>query len=196
MKKLSNKDLEQLECSYLKTIFKCLNKDNFLSLLNSKEKIRKHWNSYWNQNTKKISTLNTGAERVVSFLMPRSPQFKPNSTPVGSDIVFETNNAFIHLDIKTYIETNIGDFNYKITIGNNQTSYKTNFIVKNKKRDKRESTPQLPDYYKTEDGNKPCLTYFISILHKDLDQNKTDDKNILCIILSSCPNGQLREIRR
>ena len=55
MEKLSDKELETLEHRYLKTIFHCLKQDEnvFLSLLNSKEKIREDWDSNWNKNKKK-----------------------------------------------------------------------------------------------------------------------------------------------
>jgi hypothetical protein len=64
-----------------------------------------------------------GAERV--FHNWASALFKiPNSTPIGADLVFDSEEGFrVHIDIKTALDENPADWQGVANIGKNQTSY-------------------------------------------------------------------------
>jgi len=69
--------------------------------LNSKDKIKDDWIEAFKRSDKKRqnSDFARGAERVYFWLLN---QFgKPNSSPIGADLMFETYDAFVHIDIKT-----------------------------------------------------------------------------------------------
>jgi len=106
----------------------------------------------------------------------------PNSSPIGADLMYETFDSFIHIDVKTISESNWGDYKGKIDIGRNQTSYPLS---------KYNKSPNLPTYYSKvfkKDGkeyHKLALTYFIYILHKHAS------KEIYSMLLICMPNGEL-----
>ncbi len=121
------------------------------------------------------SDLDTGAERIFHHLFA-SILHIPNSSPIGSDLMFEVYDAFIHIEIKTALIDNPADYKGKINVALNQTSYKVNKIF----------TPNLPYYYNPEgDNKKPCLTYIIQIIHEHAKPN------IKALKLVCLPNGQL-----
>lgn len=106
---------------------------------------------------------------------------------MGSDLFFETDDAFIHIDMKTVQTRNIGDYTTSIFVGRNQNSYDGKMIV-NKggtKQTTREYRGVLPTEYKNKGNPKPCLTYFITILYEE------ENLNVLCITLLCMPNGIL-----
>ncbi len=118
---------------------------------------------------------------------------QPNSCPVGADLFFEVQDAYIHIDLKTVGasltgKTNIGDYTKNIFVGTNQNSYKGNMIVNEggEKEETREYTPALPTIYnKGTDYEKICLSYFVTILY-DKDTLDTLVMSIVCM-----PNGEL-----
>jgi hypothetical protein len=120
------------------------------------------------------SDLDTGAERIFHHFFASILRF-PNSSPIGSDLMFELHNAFIHIEIKTALIKNPADYKGKINIGINQTSYAVNSVF----------SPNLPQYYHASQGEKPCLTYIIQIVH---EHAKADIK---ALKLACIPNGQL-----
>lgn len=165
-------------------------KDNILQGLQSKDKIKEDWYNIWNKtdDKNKSQSFSVGAERVIYYYLSNSKILgDPNSTPVSADLMFEVEDAFIHIDLKTVQTSNIGDFNTNIFVGNNQTSYKSKMIVN--KEILKYKAACLPQYYsyviETKEYKKPCLTYFITILH--------DEKNLETLVLNimSMPNGQL-----
>lgn len=184
------KFLEDLEYKYLKRYFYFLkfSEDDIISGLNTKNKIKKHWLDKWNKtgNDHKISDFNTGAERVIYSLINSKGVGTPNSCPVGSDLMFEVEDAFIHIDLKTVQSSNIGDFTNSIFVGNNQISYNSNYEVN--KFNRNFNGANLPHIYEVNDKKKYCLTYFLSILH-DKDSFET-----LCIYITCFPNGLLQPI--
>ena len=182
-------DLEKLENKYLIKYYHFLkfSEDEILKGLDTKNEIKNDWFEKWNSigNEKQISSFNTGAERVIYALINSKGIGVPNSCPVGSDLMFEVDDAFIHIDLKTVQSSNIGDFTNSIFVGNNQISYNSKFIVN---KSEREFTgANLPHYYTKKDIKKYCLTYFISILH-DSETFET-----LCIYITCLPNGLLKE---
>lgn len=160
----TKENIEKLEKHYLEEIVFLLEheKEKLLKGLETKEPIRNDWQSYWGNNT---SDYAVGAERIYYWLFN---QFGiPNSAPVGSDLFFERKDAYIHIDIKSVTMNNIGDAIKNIFVGDNQNSYKGNICVNGKPN--REYKGQLPFYYTKKEKNKeilkPCLTYFIVLLH-------------------------------
>lgn len=186
---LTDFELELLENKYLTKFYHFLKftQDEILKGLDTKNEIKDDWFHKWNtiENEKKISDFNTGAERVIYALINSKGIGTPNSCPVGSDLMFEVDDAFIHIDLKTVQSSNIGDFVRSIFVGNNQISYNYHMNVRGKKR---EYTPNLPHYYDVRNLHKPCLRYFVTILYEDINLE------ILNINLICMPNGQLCNI--
>ncbi len=179
---LINEALEQLEKEYFDQIFYYLsyNNERMIEALESKESIKSDW---WDRFTKisdqkQQSELARGAERIFYWLL--TTLWMPNSAPIGSDLFFESYNAFIHIDVKTAKSDNDADFKGKVAFGKNQTSYNPDRIG---------GEPNLPQYY-TLDNNtkKPCLTYILQIIHD------AETYGIIAILLISIPNGQLHSI--
>lgn len=149
--------------------------DKMLSGLASKEEIRKDWENEFNASSKNNSDFARGAERIYYWLFNQLG--KPNSSPIGADMMFETYNAYLHIDIKTAKFSNKSDFFNKVNVGQNQTSYENKSFNAN-----------LPYFYQKNETKKYCLTYIILVIY--------DDKNleILAIILTCIPNGKLFSI--
>ena len=175
------KTVEFWEHEYLEQIVYLLeiDKDKMLDGFNTKEDIRSEWESFLGKET---SDFSTGSERIFYWLFS---QFgKPNSSPIGSDMFFETYNAYVHIDIKTVTKGNIGDISRNIFVGDNQNSYVGTIHVKN--NENRQYKGNLPQIYRKNDGTeKVCLSYFICILY---DENVAD---IQTIFVSCMPNGKL-----
>tara|TARA_Y100000814_G_scaffold113735_1_gene80725 strand:- start:358 stop:1140 length:783 start_codon:yes stop_codon:yes gene_type:complete len=196
----NEKQIEELELKYLNKYYYFLKftLDEILEGLKTRDKIKNDWEGLYGA---KISSFATGAERVIYSLLNGKGIGTPNSAPVGSDLFFEVNDAFIHIDLKTVGATlspskeksnNIGDFSNDIFIGTNQNSYSANIYVHEgmKNQITRPYKAHLPPIYNSADKNKskPCLTYFITMLY-DRDTLETLVINLLCM-----PNGLLNKI--
>ncbi len=159
--------------------------DELLFGFKTKEKIQDDWIGLYKSG---ISDFAVGAERIVYSLLNGKGIGQPNSCPVGADLFFEVEDAFIHIDLKTVGasligKTNIGDYTQDIFVGTNQNSYKGQMLVRGELRD---YTPSLPTIYnKGTDDAKVCLSYFITILY-DKDTLDTLVMSIMCM-----PNGEL-----
>ena len=176
---VEQQEIEFWENHYLNHIEYILKQDldKILKGLKSKDKIKDDWFEIFNNVNKQRqnSDFARGAERIFYSLFN---QFGlPNSTPIGSDMMFELYNAFIHIDIKTAKFDNYSDYRGKIPVGENQTSYKAYGYTVN-----------LPTKYSYK--NKICLTYFINIVYN----LKDDSIEIKAITLLSVPNGELTSI--
>src|SRR5699024_300848 len=168
---MNNREIEELELKYLNKYYYFLKfaEDEMFQGFRTKEEIKNDWIGLYGSNTGEgISDFAVGAERIVYSLLNGKGIGQPNSSPVGSDMFFEVEDAFIHIDLKTVNLKNIGDFTNSIFIGENQNSYKADIIKKN-------------GTYR----EKVCLTYFITIIY-----NKDDLTNKV-ISIDSMPNGQL-----
>jgi len=177
---LSPKEIEFWEEQYLQQIsyLLLLDREKMFDGLNTKEDIRKDWEKHWEND---ISDMAVGSERIFYWLFNQLG--KPNSAPIGSDLFFETYNAFLHIDVKTVSRANIGDFRNTIFVGDNQNSYKGNIITKG---EARQYHGNLPTYYSKNDGTKKiCLTYLLVTLY---DETYSD---ILVVALICMPNGEL-----
>ena len=181
--------IEELENKYLKKYYHFLKsvQDEILFGLKTKEDIKNDWFEKWNQGGKKISDFNTGAERVIYALIHSKGFGVPNSCPVGSDLMFEMEDGFLHVDLKTVQTSNIGDFANSIFIGNNQISYNTTYTVN--KQERVFDGANLPTVYTKANGEKKyCLTYFLGILH----DSETFDT--ICMYIACLPNGLLQPV--
>lgn len=191
---MTNKEIEQLELKYLEKFYHFLKfvEDEMIFGFQTKEKIKEDWISKWSPNGegKGISSFAVGAERIVYALLNGKGIGQPNSSPVGSDLFFEVNDAFIHIDLKTVQTRNIGDYTHDIFIGENQNSYRYEIKMKNDRSfsPPRFSDPALPPIYRNSGNPKPCLTYFVTILYDE------STLNILNINLLCMPNGKLTNV--
>jgi len=177
---LDDFELEKKEKQYLEIISFHLKQDllHLISGLNSRIKILKDWYDKFIKTARRgyqASDLETGAERIFHNFFANILRF-PNSSPLGSDLMFQLPDAIIHIEIKTALIDNPADYKGKVNIGINQTSYGVN----------KTFSPNLPPYYHEEGGKeKPCLTYIIQIIHKHAKPN------IKALALICIPNGQL-----
>ena len=186
------KKIEILERKYLNKYFHFLKfaEDELLYGFKTKEKIQDDWLGLYKSG---ISDFAVGAERIVYSLLNGKGIGQPNSCPVGADLFFEVQDAFIHIDLKTVGasltgKTNIGDYTKNIFVGTNQNSYKGNMIVNEggANEEIREYIPSLPTIYnKNKENEKICLSYFVTILY-DKDTLDTLVMSIVCM-----PNGEL-----
>ena len=182
---MDSRDIETREMDYLNQIefFTKSNLSWILDRLKSKNQIKSDWIDIFKTTAResydKASELDVGAERVFHNLFGRFSMLQVNSTPIGADLMFETYNSIIHLDIKTTTDSNPADYGGKIQIGQNQTSYSVN---ENKKGHLYPFKASLPTIYSNE---KLCLTYIMQIIYN----NGEDEPKI--ISLYSIPNGLL-----
>ena len=190
---LSNEDLENIEYRYLETISHAL-KSSVNSVVNGLKSMNKIKN-YWSNIHKKGDGFDSGFERIIySALQSNTNDLgKPNSCLVGADLFFESPDAFIHIDAKSYQPGNNTGDHWSNKIEANQSTYRASYDVDG---DPREFVPNLPKYYSVNGIDKPALTYFVNILysaefdHNDIFQNL----EILNVNVSCMPNGQLHEI--
>lgn len=202
---LTLKQIEEIEHKYLLKYWYFLKyaEDDIIKGFNSKNDIIDDWKGlYGSESGSGISDFAVGSERIIYALLNGKIAGQPNSSPVSSDLFFEVEDAFIHIDLKSVTTTdgavdestgekltdNIGDFNKNIFIGQNQNSYKGQMIV-NKGRENeeiRDYIPNLPFYYTKQNGEKKItLTYFVTILYNSITQ-ATELISIMCV-----PNGKL-----
>lgn len=188
MNKLPLEKLEQIERKYFE--FVCLlmkeSIDDIVEKLNSRLGIKEDWYEDFIRTKKKEkpNDLDIGAERIFHYIYDRVMR-NPNSSPIGADLLYETSNAFIHIDIKTALIDNPADYKGKVNVKINQTSYKPTSDI-------YYFIPNLHTYYskkyKDEFGNeynKPCLTYVIQVIFEHASPT------IYAILLISVPNGEL-----
>jgi len=182
--KLKTNEIEKLEYVHLQRIrYNFL--DNFNEImdgLNSRLKIKNDWyDQFISSKSNAASDMEMGAERIFHYIFSQVMKH-PNSSPIGSDLMYETFDSFIHIDVKTISESNWGDYKGKVVVEPNQTSYPL---------EKYQLSPNLPSFYSatfeknSKTYKKPALTYFIYVLHKHAS------KKIYSILLVCMPNGEL-----
>jgi hypothetical protein len=183
---MSNKEIEQLENKYLNKFYHFLKyaEDEMMLGFQTKEKIKDDWHGKYGTH---ISNFAVGAERIIYALFNGKGIGQPNSCPVGADMFFEVEDAYIHIDLKTVQTRNIGDITRSIFVGRNQNSYKGTMLVNTREGIiERDYEPALPTFYnKGKETEKICLSYFVTIVYEDVDLN------ILNINLICMPNGNL-----
>ncbi len=199
------REIEELEHKYLMKYWYFLKfvEEDIVSGMRSMEDIRPDWEGRYGNGGSGKSEFDVGCERIVYALLNGKIAGQPNSCPVSSDLFFEVEDAFIHIDLKsvTTIEgheiydddgnkkaDNIGDFNTSIFIGDNQNSY-AGTIIKNagSRREYQEDySPNLPTYYTKSNGDKKItLTYLVCLL------NSAITKSCELISIMCFPNGRL-----
>ena len=186
-------EIEFLEHKYLMKYWYFLKfvEDDIVRGMLSMEDIRGDWEGRYGNEGGGISLFDVGCERIVYALLNGKIAGQPNSCPVSSDLFFEVEDAFIHIDLKsvttnqgTENQDNIGDFNTCIFVGENQNSY-AGTIIKNNGRNE-EYTPNLPPYYTKSNGDKKItLTYFVCLLNNSVTRI-CELVSIMCL-----PNGLL-----
>ncbi len=183
---MSNKEIEQLENKYLNKFYHFLKyaEDEMMLGFQTKEKIKDDWHGKYGAS---ISNFAVGAERIIYALFNGKGIGQPNSCPVGADMFFEVDDAYIHIDLKTVQTRNIGDITRSIFVGRNQNSYKGAMLVNTRQGIvKRDYEPALPTFYnKGKESEKICLSFFVTIVYEDINLN------ILNINLICMPNGNL-----
>jgi hypothetical protein len=189
---LTDLEIEKLESKYLNKFYHFLKyvEDEMMYGFQTKETIRNDWQNRYG-NGQAISDFAVGAERIIYSLFNGKGIGQPNSSPVGADMFFELEDAFIHIDLKTVQTDNIGDYTTSIFVGENQNSYVSEIKKANGTSFNpiRIYNPSLPKYYNFATPlEKICLTYFVTILYE------AGNLNILNINLLSMPNGQLEPI--
>ncbi|MEG2529549.1 MAG: hypothetical protein RSB02_05670 [Anaerovoracaceae bacterium] len=192
-------ELEALEHKYLMKYWYFLKfvEDDIIRGMLSMEDIRNDWQGLYGNKDGGISQFDVGSERIIYALLNGKIAGQPNSCPVSSDLFFEVEDAYIHIDLKsvttnegTTRQDNIGDFNTCIFVGENQNSY-AGTIVKNAGKPNaynEEYQPNLPTFYSKSNGDKKItLTYFVCLLNSSVTQK--------CELISimSLPNGRLKE---
>jgi len=204
---LSMKEIESLEYKYLEKYWHFLKfvEDEIIFGFNTKNDIESDWVGKYGGENGGISNFAVGSERIIYALLNGKIAGQPNSSPVSSDLFFEIDDAYVHIDLKSVttnggdkisrktgepIKDNIGDFVTDIFIGENQNSYKGTIIVNKGKPNEttREYVPNLPAVYSKTNGDKKItLTYFITILSNS-STFETEMITIMCM-----PNGKLEE---
>ena len=177
------REIEEVEYKYLNEISWNLTNEQgkLLQLLKTKDEIKDDWiaNFERTDKSKKTGEMARGAERVISVLFPST--WRPNSTPIGSDFMFETFDAIVHVDIKTAEPINTSDHKYSVNVGENQMSYHS---------EQYSTSGNLPTHYNIKRGEeqikKICVTFVLLIVY--------DDQDIVKVFLISIPNGKLFEI--
>lgn len=177
---LTNEEMERLEAYYLEELYYHLksNEERLMAGLHSKDKIRDDW---WDEFKAggKATDLDRGAERIFYWIL--AGFWTPNSAPIGSDLFFETHDAFIHIEMKTSKIDYPADYRGLVPISQRQTSY---LITR-----RTGKPPGLPKYYNEgKKSEKVCLTYAIQIIHDP------QTLEIIAILIVCIPNGQLYEI--
>ena len=196
---ISLREIEELEHKYLMKYWYFLKfvEDEIIKGMFSMDDIRDDWDGLYGNETGGISQFDVGCERIVYALLNGKIAGQPNSCPVSSDLFFEVEDAYIHIDLKSVTtsegqskQDNIGDFNTCIFVGENQNSY-SGTIIKNIGKPSEcyeKYTPNLPTYYSKSNGDKKItLTYFVCLLNSSLTQK--------CELVSimSFPNGKLEK---
>lgn len=196
--RLTLEEIEKLEHKYLMKYWYFLKfvEDEIVRGMLSMDDIRSDWEGLYGNENGGTSLFDVGCERIVYALLNGKIAGQPNSCPVSSDLFFELDDAYIHIDLKSVTTSeggnadNIGDFNTCIFVGENQNSYKGT-IVKNAGRPneyREEYRPNLPTIYNKSNGDKKIsLTYFVCLLNSSVTQR--------CELISimSFPNGKLEE---
>lgn len=194
---LTPKEIEALEHKYLMKYWYFLKfvEDDIIKGMRSMDDIRSDWQGLYGGDNGGISEFDVGCERIVYALLNGKIAGQPNSCPVSSDLFFEVDDAYIHIDLKSVTTNegvsandNIGDFNTCIFIGENQNSYK-GIIIKNSGKPNEyteEYNPNLPTFYSKKNGDKKITLTFLVCLLNSSTTKKCELISIMCM-----PNGKL-----
>ena len=189
----TNEELERLELRYLNTISRItlIHLQEILERFYLRIKLYDFWKKQFRESEeiKRLSDLGVGAERVFHSVFARGTDWLPSSIPVGSNLFYETDEAFINIDVKSVYVENSWDYLGVAEVGERQTSY----AMQNTWGAIGKFMPQLPPFYEINDMKKPCLTYIMQIIHADIDRilERNYDPNVITLIQLCVPNGLL-----
>ncbi len=187
VKHSTHKEIEELELVHLERIRYCFldNIDDIISGLQSRLEIKNDWyNQFISTKKNRASDMETGAERIFHYIFSHTMRH-PNSSPVGADLLYETFDSFVHIDVKTVSESNWDDYKGKVAVQPNQTTYPLT---------KYRLVSNLPTRYSKifKKGRnrytKLTLTYFIYALHKHASEE------IYSMLPICMPNGELYDV--
>lgn len=147
--------------------------------------IRDTWGDYQGD----MSFIQRGLESVIKGIIYKSVDWEICSTPEGSDCIFQTSRAVIHIDAKAYKYTDSDVTGNKINLGPNQTSCFTDEPLNYQNKPFSSNLPIFYDHNSF--GSIPCLTYFLKLVY-NLDEEIDSFRNFR-LILYSLPNGILNE---
>ncbi len=189
------KIIEELEYKYLNELHNVI-RDNICNISESFARrfdLYNYWKEYLETEKKRLTDLGIGAERVFWKLI--AEKFKcwiPVPVFIGSNLFFETKDAFINIDIKTAYIDNERDYVGVVEVGDAQTSYP----MKNKYGAQEEFKPKMKTFYVINDKKKYSLAYFIQVLYEKPEKIMKNnlDKGPVAIVLISMPNGELYNI--
>jgi hypothetical protein len=192
---LTNEKLEMMELLYLDKI--CDIMLQYLPEILDRFYLRIKLHSFWEkqfaggEKIKRLSDLGVGAERVFHTIFAKSTNWAPSSIPVGSNLFYESDEAFLNIDIKSVYVENSWDYLGVAEVGERQTSYP----MQNTWGAKEKFLPQLPVYYEINNTKKPSLTYIMQMIHLDIDRilEGKYDPNVIAFVLLAIPNGSLYE---
>jgi len=185
---MQQKDVEELEKQYFNEIKNILTK-NIKELeegFNSKENIKRDYSNLGY----KENDVEKGAERVLQSIISKNTDWQVNSAPISSDLFFETKDAMINIDAKTYKEMHQEP--NKINVGANQISYGQHLPMTSKRTNTRYTWKAAlrTIYHHQTHGEIPCLTFFVKLVY----ENST--KLLKKAELVNVPNGELESIYR
>jgi hypothetical protein len=189
-------EIEEHEFKYLAQIQQIIKEklEFILGCFSSRFKTYEHWAPLMETGKKRLTDLGTGAERVFNHVIVscKWKKWRPVPIPFGSNLFFETSDAFVNIDVKTAYADNPRDFQGRIEVGEAQTSYP----MKEKHGSLEEFQPKLKPFYEINGKKKYCLTYVIQVVHaKPEDILRLNlDPNPVLINFISIPNGLLYEV--
>ncbi len=184
--------IEELEYKYLNKLDVAIKKsiDYIITRFKHRFLIYNDWKNYLETERKRLTDLGIGAERIFWKIISNNfPDWNPVALFIGSNLFFETEDAFINIDIKTVYVDNLRDYRGLVEVGDAQTSYpmkKTYGALEPFK-------PKIKPYYEINGIRKYSLAYFIQIIYEkpEIIMDKDLDEGPIAILLVSMPNGLL-----
>jgi len=180
------KSIEELEKKYFEKLKQILiqNIKELEKGFNSKENIKRDYDNLGY----KENDIETGAERVLQSIISKNTDWEVNSAPISSDLLFETKEAMINIDAKTYKEKHQEP--NKINVGANQISYGQHLpMISRGTNTKYTWKAALRTIYHHQNyGKIPCLTFFVKFVY----DNNT--KLLKKVELVNVPNGELENV--
>lgn len=173
--------LELMEYNYTNIVAQTIfsNHTFFEQSMSSLKFMKPIWEPFYE---KKQSTIVVGTERFFHNLFAKSfSNWKPCMNPVGSDLLYVTDDCYLHIDIKTVALSNIGDVQRNIFVGNNQTSFSGRLSVTGQKSRTETYKGNLPPFI----DRKPVITLFLIVIYDETQLN------IISTFITCMPNGNL-----
>lgn len=166
--------IENLEKKYFDSIGDCIsnNQDYILERLSRGDLIRRQW--IGRGVGKKTNLYDKAAEKVIRWVIINYYKWDYLPIPISSDECYEVEDAIIHLDVKTFIPTDLYDVENYAALNQDYPVIKYKHLVLSLNQSSYPHPPvcgfswepKLPTIYEFP-GNikKPCLTYFIRIVY-------------------------------